>query len=79
MSDDNIVNMFDFKKKTNVTEDLYVDLTVLTPELVRDYKECILLVAEHADALSREDYMNAYAMMLKFNHLLMLRITEKGE
>lgn len=78
MSDDNIVNMFDFKKKHESLDELTVE-AVLTPELVRDYKECILLVAEHADALSREDYMNAYAMMLKFNHLLMLRITEKGE
>lgn len=78
MSDDNIVNMFDFKKKQDEIEELTVE-AVLTPELVRDYKECILLVAEHADALSREDYIMAYQMMLRFNHLLMLRITEKGE
>lgn len=78
MSDDNIVNMFDFKKKHESLEE-ELSVVTLTPELVRDYKECILLVAEHADALSREDYIMAYQMMLKFNHLLMLRITEKGE
>lgn len=49
----------------------------LTPEIVREYKEVILLVSQYQESLTIEDWKNCYLMMLSFNDLMMKYIYEE--
>lgn len=49
----------------------------LTPEIVREYKEVILLVSQYQESLTIEDWENCYLMMLSFNDLMMKYIYEE--
>lgn len=54
-----------------------VDDRKLTPEIVREYKETILLVSQYQDSLTIEDWKNCHLMMLSFNDLLMKYIYDE--
>lgn len=53
-----------------------IDERRLTPELIREYKDTILLVHQHQDQLEKEDWVHAYGMVLSFNNLLLKHIEE---
>ena len=69
-----IVDLNEFKKNQNG-----VDNRALTPELIKEYKDTILLVGQHADSLTIEDWIHAYGMMLNFNHILMAELNKHLE
>ena len=68
-----VVDLF---KKKSIAESLTIDRK-LTPEIVREYKEVILLVSQYQDGLTIEDWKNCYLMMLSFNDLMMKYIHEE--
>lgn len=49
----------------------------LTPEIVREYKETILLVSQYQESLTIEDWKSCYLMMLSFNDLMLKYIYEE--
>ena len=66
-----VVDLFKSKESPSKQE------TKLTPEIVREYKEVILLVSQYQDSLTIEDWKNCYLMMLSFNDLMMKYIYEE--
>lgn len=65
---------FPTKAKAEPTEEK------LTPELVKEYKDTILLVHQMQDQIvEAEDWKHAYGMVLNFNYLLLKHIEEMGE
>lgn len=66
-----VVDLFKNKESPSKQE------TKLTPELIREYKETILLVSQYQDSLTIEDWKNCYLMMLSFNDLMMKYIYEE--
>jgi len=67
-----IVDLNEFKKNQSI-----IDNRTLTPELIKEYKDTILLVGQYADSLTIEDWIHTYGMMLNFNHILLLELEEK--
>ena len=66
-----VVDLFKSKESPSKQE------TKLTPEIVREYKETILLVSQYQDSLTIEDWKNCHLMMLRFNDLLMKYIYDE--
>ena len=67
-----VIDFTKFKQKQS-----NIDERKLTAELVKEYKDVILLVAQHGDSLTKEDWIHAYSMMLNFNHILLLELEER--
>ena len=67
-----VIDFTKFKQKQS-----NIDGRKLTAELVKEYKDVILLVAQHGDSLTKEDWVHAYGMMLNFNHILLLDLEER--
>ena len=67
-----VIDFTKFKQKQS-----NIDERKLTAELVKEYKDVILLVAQHGDSLTKEDWTHAYDMMLNFNHILLLELEKK--
>lgn len=63
-----VINIF--KNKEQSVDDS-IDTRKLTPDLVRQYKDTILLVSQYQDQLEKEDWVHAYGMVLSWNSLIM--------
>lgn len=53
-----------------------VDEYKLTPELIREYKEALLLSVGVLDSLTKEQTVDCFWFVVKFNHKLMQYINE---
>ena len=69
-----VIDFTKFKQKQS-----NIDERKLTAELVKEYKDVILLVAQHGDSLTKEDWIHAYGMMLNFNPILMTELNKHLE
>ena len=54
-----------------------IDERPFSKELVREYKETIMLTLAHKDKLACEDWEHAFGMMLNFNAILMKELEER--
>lgn len=70
MSD--VIDLNAFRQKQS-----QIDERKLTVELVKEYKDVILLVAQYGDSLTVEDWKHAYGMMLNFNHILLIELGDR--
>lgn len=51
-----------------------IDNRSLSPELIREYMDTIMLVDQFKDSLMEDDWKHAYGMLLNFNYLLLNEI-----
>lgn len=65
-----VVDLF---KKKSVAESLTIERK-LTPELVREYKETILLVSQYQESLTIEDWKLIFIVLINFNRDLMVEL-----
>lgn len=82
-----VIDIASFRKKTedstnvDATDNEYEDMRIITPELIQDYSDTLLLAVAHLDLLDKKDTDSCFWLVVKFNHLLMRYIEEelKGE
>lgn len=70
MSD--VIDFTKYKQKRSL-----IDERPFSAEIVKEYKEAVMLTLAYKDKLTCEDWEHAFGMMLNFNAILMKELEER--